>query len=381
MTSRQRMLAALYLEEPDRVPIGLRGIDPYGDLTLVGSYGTLQDSSYEPLMNLARKKLDIWHGWSPNVSGNVFLSGSKDLKVKRETYRSGDYEIIVNMVETPKGVLSEVYERRMDHIEKTFRRVKPYIENDNDLEAFMSIPYEPIELDITPFYVERKRLGEAGVLITNVPTPLDSVASLFRFEDFVKRIFTQRDTIKALMDMMFERCLDYTIRLLEAGAQEVFQISGAELVAPPLFSPKYFKEFVVKYESEIIKLIHEYGGIVYLHCHGKINAVLEMIAEMGVDALHPIEPPPLGDTPLKEAKRRIGDRVCLVGNIQIGDILQGSKEDIERAVRQAVYEGGPDGFILSTSASPSWKPLPKKALENYIHLTETALKYGRFPHR
>ncbi|MCW4020811.1 MAG: uroporphyrinogen decarboxylase family protein [Candidatus Bathyarchaeota archaeon] len=381
MTSRQRMLAALRLEEPDRIPIGLRGVDPYGDLRLVGSFGTPQDSSYKPFMDFARKKLDIWHGWSPVRSDNIFLSASKSVKLRKDTYVEGDHEFVTHVVTTPKGVLNEIHGRRISQSEKAFLRVKPYIETEKDLESFMSIPYDPMKLDLTPFYKEKKRLGEAGVLMTDVPTPLGSIASLFGFEDFVKRIILSRDTIMMLFDIMFERCFDYAVQVLEAGAREVFQISGAELLAPPMFNPRYFEDFVVRYEREIIKLIHDYSGIVYLRCHGSVNAVLEMIADMGVDGLHPVEPPPMGDTPLKEAKRRIGDKVCFIGNIQIRDILYESKEKVDRDVRQAIFEGGPDGLILSTSASPSWSPLPQKAMENFIQLAETVLQYGKLPRR
>jgi len=381
MTSKDRMLAALRLEETDRIPIGLRGIDPYGDLALVGSHGTPQDPSYKPLMDLARKKLDIWHSWSPKRSENVFLSASKRVKSREERYTEGEHEFIRHVVETPKGMLSEVHMRRVNQAEKTYRRVKPFIETNRDLESFLSIPYEPIKLDITSFFKEQQRLGEAGVLMTGVPTPLGSVEGLFKFEDFVKQIVIDRDTIVTLMDIMYERCFDYAVQLLEAGAREVFQMSGAEIVAPPLFNPRYFEDFVVKYDRKIMKLIHEYDGIVYLHCHGSVNAILEMIADMGTDGLHPVEPPPMGDTPLKEAKRRIGDRVCFIGNIQIGDILYASKEKIDTSVRQAISEGGPDGLILSTSASPSWSPLPQRALENYVQLTETVLEYGKLPRR
>jgi len=375
------MLAALRLEETDRIPIGLRGVDPYGDLALVGSEGVPLDPSYDPLMDLARKKLDIWHSWSPKRTGeDAFRSTSRGVKSRTDKYVEGDHEYRRRVIETPKGTLSEIHKRRKSVSEKAYRCVKHLIETDKDLEAYLSIPYEPVKkLDISPFYKEKKRIGEAGVLMTGVPTPI-GFSGLFRFQDFVKRMMTDRETMVNLADIMFERCYDYTVQLLEAGAREVFQVGG-EIVAPPLFNPSYFRDFVVKYHSKIFKLIHEYDGIVYFHCHGSINAILEMFAEMGTDAIHPVEPPPMGDTPLSEAKRKIGDKVCFIGNIQISDILSGSTEQVDRAVRQAIYEGGPEGLILSTSASPSWYPLPQRALKNYVQLTETGLQYGKLPRR
>jgi len=264
MTSRERMLTALRLEEPDRIPIAPRGVDPYN----VESWS---DPSYHPLLEYAKKHFDIWHRWHPEIDESAFLSASKKAKSRKDIYIEENYEI-----------------------EKSYRCVKPFIEDDKDLEKFLSIPYEPVKVDIAPFFKEKQKLKEAGVLITGVPEPLYCVVSLFSYEDFVKRIIMERDRIIELMDIMFERCFDYAAQILEAGAKDVFEIVGPEFVAPPMFEPSYFEDFVVKYDSKIIKLIHEYEGIVYLHCHGKVNAILEMFVDMGVDGLHPIEPPPMG---------------------------------------------------------------------------------------
>jgi len=374
MTSRERMLAALRLEETDRISIAPRGIDPYGG---VNSW-MLKEPSYRPLMDYARKHFDIWHYWSPRVGESAFLSASEEVKSRTDTYMEGEYEIQRRIIETPKGIFSEVHRRRIGF---PFRCVKPFIETNEDLEKFLSIPYEPVGVDGSSFFKEKQRLGGAGVLMTGAPEPLANVVGLFDYEDFVHRIIGDRDSIVGLMDLMYERCLNYLTCVLEAGARDVFEVSGPEYVGPPMFHPRFFEDFVVKYDRKLIKLIHEYDGIVYLHCHGSVNAVLEMIAATGTDSLHPIEPPPMGDTPLREAKRRIGDRVCFIGNIQIGDVISASKEEIDRAVREAIYEGGPDGFILCTSASPHWWPLPERAMENYIQLAETALHYGKLPQR
>ena len=83
-------------------------------------------------------------------------------------------------------------------------------------------------------------------------------------------------------------------------------------------------------------LIRSHGCFVYVHCHGALDAVLERFADMGVNVLHPIEAPPLGDITLAEAKRRIGDRVCLERNIQIGDVMTLSQKEIVAQVVQAI---------------------------------------------
>ena len=90
-----------------------------------------------------------------------------------------------------------------------------------------------------------------------------------------------------------------------------------------------------------------------------------------------LEPPPLGDTILSDAKRRIGDRVCLIGNIQYDDLARGTEESIERLVAEAIEQGAPGGgFILSPCASPYEQPLPPQAARNLVHYLKMAEKYG-----
>ena len=93
-----------------------------------------------------------------------------------------------------------------------------------------------------------------------------------------------------------------------------------------------------------------------------------------------LEPRPIGDTDLADAKIRIGDRVCLIGNIQYDDIARGSEAEVEQLVAEAIEQGAPGGgFILSPCAYPYEQPLPKKASRNLVRYLEMGRKHGRYP--
>jgi len=71
-------------------------------------------------------------------------------------------------------------------------------------------------------------------------------------------------------------------------------------------SPVAFDALVAPFDGPLIDLIHRFGGKVIVHHHGNINAILERIADLGADAIQPIEEPPVGDCTMADAKRRIG---------------------------------------------------------------------------
>ena len=92
---------------------------------------------------------------------------------------------------------------------------------------------------------------------------------------------------------------------------------------PTNLPPEYFADFVTPYVKRMSELIHQYGAKMRLHCHGNIARVLDEIMKTEPDALDPIEPPPDGDIELGEVKKRIGDKVCLFGNIEMSLLEQG----------------------------------------------------------
>jgi len=81
-------------------------------------------------------------------------------------------------------------------------------------------------------------------------------------------------------------------------------------------------------------------------------AFLERIAAMGPDAMETFTPAAMGgDARLREAKRRIGDQVCMIGGFDQFHFFTGCTAEQTRAeVRRCFAEAGAGGgFILSPS--------------------------------
>jgi uroporphyrinogen-III decarboxylase len=83
------------------------------------------------------------------------------------------------------------------------------------------------------------------------------------------------------------------------------------------------------------------------------------MAETGADIVEGLDPPSAGgDTDLREAKRRVGARVCLKGNIDAVHVIRpGPAEQVYRTCREALEAAGPDGYILSTEQIPRDTPI------------------------
>jgi uroporphyrinogen decarboxylase len=147
-------------------------------------------------------------------------------------------------------------------------------------------------------------------------------------------------------------------------------------------SPQTFDVLITPFEAPLFELIHAYGGKVIVHHHGRIDALLERIAGLGADAIHPIEEPPVGDCALADAKRRVGEQVCLVGSVQYDDFRRLAPDQMEALVKRQIGDGAPGGgMILAPTAGPYAAHLTERQQENTVRFIAAGLRWGRYPLR
>jgi uroporphyrinogen decarboxylase len=132
---------------------------------------------------------------------------------------------------------------------------------------------------------------------------------------------------------------------------------------------------VTPYDKSIVGLIHSHGGIVNYHTHGKLRDILDDIAEIGVDILSPIETGLRGDVTLADVKARVGDRICLKGNLDDMAFLALERaERVRAAAEDAIWQAAAGGgYILSgTDAgiySPQW-------VQSFLVMAEVAREHA-----
>jgi uroporphyrinogen decarboxylase len=141
-------------------------------------------------------------------------------------------------------------------------------------------------------------------------------------------------------------------------------------------SPEFYRRFVLPYESQVVNAVRDLGTHIYIHTCGKINDRLEMMAESGASGIECLDPPPIGNVSLENAKARIGHKIFIKGNIDpINMCLQGSIEDVRKDAAHRIEigkQGG--GYILSTACSIA----PHTKRENVQALDEIAEDVGQY---
>jgi methionine synthase II (cobalamin-independent) len=122
-------------------------------------------------------------------------------------------------------------------------------------------------------------------------------------------------------------------------------------------------------------LVHRYGGIVHVHCHGKVKEIFPRLLDIGVDVLDPMEPPPDGDMTLVEAQRMAQGRMTLIGGLEYRDFEMCTPDEIEAKTKEAIEQGGRTHYVVGPSAV-AMTYISGHFRDNVIRFIETGLKYG-----
>lgn len=371
MTSRQRLLAALNGQTPDRVPVSLYEHSPFGESWVH------HEPSYAPLLDLQRRYGDCFvfaPQEIPVLLGDPNTAGGAE-------ERSSDGTVVRRLqIDTPRGPLTAV--SRRDPGLMTYWQIEPLIKCDQDIERVLSLPDPEAGLDPARIRQWETRTGEHGVLLFSLGDALGHVVGLFDFEDFVLRCAEDDAPIRALLDKAQRQVLN-AIRAIGAHVRNAcFRLWGPEYCGAPLMNPAaYFPRYVLDYDAAATREIHATGNFSVVHCHGRLLALLDMIAELGADALEPLETLPMStaDVTLAQVKERLGGKMCLMGAVQSLTLETRTPEQMRAEVRQAIQVGAPGGrFVLLPTSAPFMVPLDPRTLANAAAMYQAAHEFGAY---
>ena len=347
MTSRERILCAMELGTPDRVPVV-----PWG-------FGHVPEDS-----ELAHRLL---HECDPFINGRV-LGGDWFLGTAVQTRTEERDGKTWSVIEGPHGDLYSRFQRT----EITGAHVEFFCKNSDDVHNLLALPYEPPTVDVTPFIERKDEIGELGIVGTGLTNPGGIPARFLSPADYSIMWLDDRETFMELVRVAAERCYHWVEECCRQGV-DCFRIIGGEFASTQL-GPEGFRETMLRFDKPMVEIMHEHGALAHYHNHGPMGAFLEMLAEIGMDSLDPLEGPPWGDTTLAECKQRIGDRVCLLGNLDDMEVI--GKVDgptIEQLAQECIEAAGPGGYLLGGTTSGTFN---EHAAENFLRMVDVSKRMG-----
>ena len=141
--------------------------------------------------------------------------------------------------------------------------------------------------------------------------------------------------VHALLDKLASTAAAYLLFQIESGAQaiQLFDTWAGEL------NQRDYEEFALPYTQKIFEAVGtRVPRILYLN---GCSAILESMVKSGADVIS-ID----WRISMAEARRRVGDRVALQGNLD-PCVLLGPKEGITARTKEILEQAGPTGHILN----------------------------------
>jgi len=175
-----------------------------------------------------------------------------------------------------------------------------------------------------------------------LPNGAQLVEFAYRLADEPEKVHLEA---QAAVDAALERAAEYA----KHGGLDGFALcSDYCFNTGPFLSPAQFGEFITPYLAKLIKGYRDLGFYVIKHTDGNIMPVLDQLVQTHPHALHSLDPQ--GGVDMAEVKKRVGQQVCLIGNVNCGLVDTGTDEQVIESTRYALRHGMPGGgYIFSTS--------------------------------
>jgi uroporphyrinogen decarboxylase len=246
---------------------------------------------------------------------------------------------------------------------------KGIISSESDFERFR-FPL-PSDFNYSRFEQVRALLPEGMGVVGQYGDIFTMTWEMMGFETFSIAAYENPELVEALNTTLGTLVVSMFKYFAESDAVDVLWYSDDIAYTDGLMvSPTMLKKYFFPWLKRIGDLARSHGKPLIYHTDGLLYTVFEDIIACGVDAIHPIEPKAMA---LAEVKQRYGDRLCLIGNVDVDLLARGTPEQIRQVVRQSIEQAGYNGgyIVGSGNSIPDYVNF-----DNYIALLKAAREFG-----
>ncbi|MCL2163046.1 MAG: uroporphyrinogen decarboxylase family protein [Oscillospiraceae bacterium] len=192
----------------------------------------------------------------------------------------------------------------------------------------------------------------------------------FGMEMFMIAAMEEEDAFDGIIEKFANRSKKHIQAMLETDAPVIVLHDDLAFSNGPAMSPEWFRRHIFPRYKELLAPIKQHGKKVLLTIDGRIDELIDDLADCGFDGFE-IECPA---TDLSLALRRVGKEKSIIGGIDNRIMAFGTPGDVERHTEEILSLGrNYPGFILSNTGGFHGN-IP---LENSIVYFETAKVYGK----
>jgi hypothetical protein len=192
---------------------------------------------------------------------------------------------------------------------------------------------------------------------------------------FGKLLRKNPSKIKKYVEMRTKNAVEVTKAQAETNFDVFNLCDDTAYKGRTMLNPEVHREIIVPAYKRIIAPLLKAGKQVFFHSDGFTEPYFPGLIEAGFTGVESLEP--MAGMDLKHLKETYGDKLCLIGNMDVSVLLPyGSTQDVVKSVKKCIKDAGHGGgYILSpcTDLTNSCK------VENVQAMLDAVKKFGRYP--
>jgi uroporphyrinogen-III decarboxylase len=388
MNCRERILTALNLDEPDRVPchtilIDANNVDEILGKPQITDFDTLDQIKYNHPDNWAEEISKLVESVETSIFSRCVEAA---IEIGLDCMQVGI--VPVEFIDDPtderdlmKDIFGRVWEARDNegnfnpyYLYGTTNSVEKWETVKGNIQGPMTEKYTKM---VKKFYrrINKKHKDKIFVAVTNdLAGVFESASQGMGMSYYSKMLHKNPRFIKEVHEVIAEFTAACYRSYIEAGAELFIESGDLAYHSGPMMSPKKFYEVLLPAYRIITDAVHEQGQKIVLHTDGQITPLLDFIVDCGFDGLQSLEPTAGVDLAL--VKKKVGHKLCLMGNIDVAHVLvDGTKDEVYDAVKYAIKTAGLGGGFIVSAANMH----PAVKVQNLRWMVEATHIFGEYP--
>ena len=350
MKSKERMLRALNLEKPDRLPVSIHQWQKFHLDTYMGGIEPLEAFKQTGLDAQIQYFSAMGQFWVPDAENFIIQSPQWQEHVDVVS-ADPDNKILHHTITTPEGILT--YKTGGDR--KTTWVNEYLIKKPEDIELIRK--YMPVgklnKEDIKKTY---DTIGDNGILRGFVwgdqAGAWQHACCLMNAEDLIMEAIENPGWVHSLLRILLDKKLQFIEDSLKGAKFDLIETGGGA-ASDTLISPQMHAEFCLPYDKEMHDALRSVGHRSTYHTCGGMMFILDLLERNGADASETLSPPGVGGNITDPEKVRAvfgGKRAMIGGMDQFNILTMGTPEQIRKETRR-LFEGfGKDGGYICAAS-------------------------------
>lgn len=357
MSHKERLLAAINHEEPDRVPL-CAWYTPEAEKMLLRHLGVNSDATEtykaagDPLPILMDHDFLIsWIGPCTSYYSNANEEYVDEWGITWKWFKNSAGGAYTEIVRHPLADIKDPSEFKLPDFSREDR-------------------YDGVRQLIAQHGKEYGIMGGAAC------TLLELAWYLMGMQRLLMDLTSEKDFMNAFLDDL-TRWIDVAgSKLVELGVDIIWIGDDFGTQDRMLMSPELFREF---FKPRYAKLFAKWKAInpqvkIAFHSDGNIYPIIGDLVEIGLDILNPVQPKSMDPA---RVKQDFGKKLTLWGTVDIQEVMPfGSVADVENEVKLRLRTAGQGGGLI---ISPAHNLQPDVPIENILAFYRTAKEFGRYP--